>query len=91
MELTREEGRDVVYDDHEDWDTIETDIVGKTRWAVQKNGIFRHVPSGKFYSICWEIGATEYQDVQAFEYDEPELFEVHQVERTVKVWEKVKK
>jgi hypothetical protein len=53
-------------------------------------GIFKHIASEKFYRLCWSVGATEQQDEQPFEYDEPEPVEVEQVEELIKVWKTVK-
>jgi hypothetical protein len=89
VKLTKEEARDVVWEDHEDWETIEEDICSNSRWAIHMRGIFKHVPSGKFYELHWDKGATEYQEQQPFEYTDPDLIEVHQVEKVVKVWETV--
>lgn len=89
IKLTQEEGRMVVYNDHEDWETIETNAVDQSRWSVHYEGVFKHISSGKFYSLFWSKGATEMQDEQPFEYDKPNPAEVKQVERVIKVWEAV--
>lgn len=89
MKLTREEARLVVGDDHDDWITVETKIVDNSRWSITHEGIFQHGPTGKFYQMSYSVGATEQQDERPFEYYDPEPVEVHQVEKLVKVWEKV--
>ena len=89
MELSREEAQDIVWGDHKDWEEIETEIVDTSRWSVHHEGIFKHISSGKFYSLSWSTGATEMQDEAPFEYTDPEPIEVHQVEKVVKVWEAV--
>ena len=76
MKLTKAEGRDIVYGDHPDWVCYEKDIVDTSRWSIQYNGVFLHKPSGKHYRLYWQIGATEQQDEQAFEYDDPAPVEV---------------
>jgi hypothetical protein len=87
MKLTKEEGRDIVWNDHEDWEEIESETDGNNRWSIFHTGVFKHKPSGKFYSLNWSVGATETQDQQAFEYEDPKPVEVKQVEKVVKVWE----
>lgn len=64
------------------------EIVGHSRWAVQHELIFAH--DGKFYRTHYQRGATESQDDRPWEYEPTvECEEVHQVEKLVKVWEKV--
>lgn len=87
MEISREEARNMVYEDHEDWVKIEEIPIKQSRWSVLYEGIFQHLPTGKFYQTSWRVGATEMQDESPFEYDDPELTEVRQVEKLVKVWE----
>ena len=89
MKLTQEEGNEVVWEDSEDWVKIESNIVDQRRWVTVHEGIFEHIPSGKFYQMSWECGSTEQQYQKPFEYNDPELTEVHQVEKTIKVWESI--
>lgn len=87
MKLTKEEGRSIVYDDHEDWTKIEETTEGTGRWSIHYSGVFRYKCNGKYYCLTWSVGATEGQDERPFDYEDPELREVKQVEKTVKVWE----
>lgn len=89
MKLTGKEGRSVVCQDHEDWETVEEKVIETDRWSIMYDGIFKHLPSGKYYSMYWSVGATEQQDGIPFKYESPQLVEVHQVEKLVKVWETV--
>lgn len=89
MELTKEDGRSIVYDCHEDWQPVEDDIIESTRWSILHKGVFKHIPTNKYYVLYWSVGATEYQDERPFECEEPKPIEVQQVEKTVKVWENV--
>lgn len=91
MELTQEDGRDVVWGCHPDWVTVEEQITDTSRWSIHHSGVFHHIPSNKYYSMWWSTGATEYQDEQAFDGYDPEPVEVEQVEKVVKVWQKVEK
>lgn len=87
MELTNQEARDIVYDDHEDWEEVESNIVDSSRWSIQYVGVFKHLPTNKYYSLDWQVGATEQQEERPFEYTDPAPAEVKQVEKLVKVWE----
>lgn len=89
MQLTREEAAEIVDGDLDDWKTVETHIIDKSRWSIIEEGIFEHIPSGKFYQMSWSFGATEQQDESPFEHYDPEPVEVHQIEKMVKVWEEV--
>ncbi len=72
-----------------DGDVIEDNMVDHSRWAVGHEVIFRW-KDGKTYRAYYRHGATESQDERAWEYeDEVECTEVHQVEKTIKVWEAV--
>lgn len=84
MKLTAEEAREVVWDDHEDFTTIEKEITDTSRWSIQYEGVFKHEPTGKFYSADWSVGATEQQDESPFEYEtEVEFTEVAPQEITI--------
>ena len=88
MILTKREGREVVYGDDEDWETVVTEIIEHSRWTVMHEGVFKHKPTNKFYRLYWSVGATEQQDEQAFEYDDPNPIEV--IEKQVMKTEWVK-
>lgn len=90
MKLTKEEGRELLQEDLDEWETVESQITYTSRWSIHHEGIFKHVPSNKYYSMCWSVGATEQQDEQAFEYDDPELTEVEPYDKIVKAWRPVK-
>jgi len=88
LTLPVEEARRVVWDDHPDWEEIQKEMVSQQRWEIHYKGVFKHKPSGKFYSVGWALGATEEQDVQAFQYHKEVGFtEVKPVEKTVTVYE----
>lgn len=90
MKLTAEEGRMIIWGDHEDWVTVvEEKCIDQSRWSLIYEGVFKHLPSNKYYSLVWSVGATEQQDERPFEYVNPEPVEVRAVEKTVTVWEAV--
>jgi hypothetical protein len=90
MKLSKEEGRLVVYGDHEDWVTVKEEILETTRWSVLNLGVFMHIPTATHYEISWSVGATEYQYEPPFDCYEPELYEVEETEQVVTVWERVR-
>lgn len=87
MKITGDEAREMVYDDHEDFEEVESSIIDTSRWSIIHEGVFKHIPTGKFYQTSWSTGATEMQDESPFEYEsEVELEEVEQQEVTVIKW-----
>ena len=88
MKLTIEQAQNIVYGYSAEFELIESNISGKTRWSIIKEGVFKHIDSGKHYSVNWREGATEMQDEEPFESSsEPiELKEVVQKDVVKKVW-----
>lgn len=83
MILSSEDGRMVVYGDHDDYQTISEEIYGQGRWSIRKSGIFKRLSDGTFWMADWSEGATEYQDKSPFEYNDAEFFQVEPKEVTV--------
>ena len=90
MKLTAQEARQVVGDDSFDFELIESEIVDTSRWSVHKEGIFKHIKTGKFYRFEWSEGATEMQEEMPYEYEtEVEPEEVEQVEVKSFIWKAI--
>jgi len=60
--------KDIVWDDHDEYEVIENDMVDKSRWSVHYEVVFKELATGKFYSVGYSRGATEYQD-EGCEFD----------------------
>ena len=88
MKLTREQGREIVRNEHFDWIQVgEETITGQRRWVTEIEAIFKHAPTGKHYLFDWERGSTESQDdTEPFEYDDPHPVEVELREVTKMEW-----
>ena len=93
MKLTKEDGNAIVWGDHDGWEEVDGTVLREKegRWMLGCEGVFKHLESGKYYKFYWAEGATEDQECDPYEFDEPNPIEVHQVEKTVKVWEAVEK
>lgn len=90
MKLKADEARKIVYGYHEEWETIQEKIAHHGRWAIKKTGVFQQTETGLFYRFRWEIGATEHQDKEPFEYvDEYEPQLVVPVEKKIIEYEAV--
>ena len=88
LRLTPDEGRRIVWNDHDDFETVETNIVDVTRWSIIYENIYKQKSSGKFFETSYSVGATEYQDERPYEYDGEAVFEeVFPVEKLVTVYE----
>lgn len=87
MNLTAEEARLIIYGDTSEWDEIERNTTDTSRWSVYFEGVFKHIPSGKHYTVDWSEGATEMQDEAPFKYAKDVAFtEVELKEVTIKKW-----
>ena len=60
---------------------IERELHDLTRWGVIYREILGH--SGRFYETFYEVGATEMQDMEPYEYEDDaiQLAEVYPVEK----------
>jgi len=88
LKLTPDEGRNVVWNDHDDFETVKTEIVDVTRWSLIYENIYKQKSSGKFFKTSYRVGATEYQDERPYEYLTEAVFEeVFPVEKLVTVYE----
>ncbi len=88
MKLTREQGNAIVWDDDENWEPVEgtEKPLEQRRWVTRYSQIFKHVPTGKFYKLYYELGSTEEQHQQPFEYADPNPIEVELKDVMVKKW-----
>ena len=90
MKLTGDEAREIVWKCNKDWKQIEYDLVDNDRWSLHYEGIFKHIPTEKYYKLQWSVGATEYQDEKPFQYTKEVIpIEVHKVKKTIEAWEPI--
>ena len=80
--LTSEQGRDIVYGDDSNFVTIEDKIVRTKRWSIVCEIVVQRKTDGKYFKDVYQIGATEMQDEQPYEYSEPNFTEVFPVTKT---------
>ena len=86
MKLSKTEAEDIVYEEHEYWIKIEEKIVGQSRWTTNYSGIFKHIPSERFFKVWYSRGSTEYQETDLFCNDEVEFIEVELKEVLITQW-----
>lgn len=89
MKLPVDEVQMIVDGDHETAEVVVKELVGKSRWSTRHRLVFSL--NEKFYEVAYQLGATEYQDVEPFGYeDEVECHEVERYEKTVVDYRRVK-
>ena len=86
LKLLPEEGRRIIYGDHEDFEIIETKLVGNGRWSIDYEIIVQR-KDGKFFKSSYSEGATESQDERAYEWGDALFDEVFKTEKKVTVYE----
>jgi hypothetical protein len=88
MELSREDARQVIWDEHPDWSMAPDTkrLVDHRRWYVIYEAVFCHKPTNLHYRLQWPIPATESQEMDAFEYSDPEPVLVEQKEVIALAW-----
>jgi hypothetical protein len=53
IQISTEDLRDIVYDDHEDWQEVESSVDGHWRHGTEHTGVFRRLIDGKFFRMDW--------------------------------------
>ncbi len=74
--LTKEQARDIVYDDNLEFETVSDEMIEKSRWSILNSIIIKRISDGALFRGSYRVGATEQQDERPFEYDEPDFHEV---------------
>lgn len=87
LNLTSEQGRDIVYGDDSNFVIVEDRIVGTRRWSVVYEIVVQRKTDGKYFKDNYRRGATEMQDESPYEYSEPNFTEVYPVTKTYIVYE----
>ena len=90
LTITKEEAREVIWEDHDDFDLVRDDLVDTSRWSEIHDVVIKRLSDGKFFMDSYSVGATEVQDERPWEYSDPNFVEVVPVEKTVIVYEEVK-
>lgn len=65
MNIDNDTFREILWDDHEDFETVtDTKIEDQSRWSIYKSCVYKQKSTGKFFEAYWGEGATEIQDGQ---------------------------
>jgi len=91
MKFKKKDLQELVFDESELLVKVEENMVEQRRWVTAYECIFQDTTTKKCYQTNYDMGSTEYQESEPFEYDKDEIecVEVYQIEQLVKVWRKV--
>lgn len=87
LKLTPEQGREIVYEDTDDFKTIQYSVINVSRWSLINEIIVQRLSDDKFFKSSFSVGTTELQDERPYEYSEAIFEEVLPVEKTIIVYE----
>ena len=59
LEFDAETCRQIVYEDHEDFEVVSDEITDNSRWSIIHMVIVMQVSTGKFFRSFYSVGATE--------------------------------
>jgi hypothetical protein len=87
MKFKKQFLQDMLWEDVEGAEVIHSEIVGKSRWSLNHEAIFKY--EDKFYRTYYNTAATEQQDERPYEFDDDEIEceEVVPVEKIITVYE----
>lgn len=85
--LTKDEARNIVWEDSKEFKTISNEIVDTRRWSNVHDIVIQRLSDGKYFADGYSVGATEMQDESPYEYSDPDFTEVFPVEKTIIVFE----
>lgn len=83
LKLDSEAGRDVVYGDTDDFETVEKEILSTSRWSINSRIVVKRKSDGLFFESTYSEGATEQQDESPYEYGDALFTQVMPLEKTV--------
>ncbi len=86
LTLTGEEGKRIVFEDHEDFRVVYDNIDGQSRWSITHEIVVKRVSDGKFFMSYYSTGATESQDESPYEYGDAEFKEVFPMQETITMY-----
>lgn len=88
LDIIAQDARELIQGEILDGLEIVEDIqIGRQRWCIVHRIVVKRVSDGKFFSSKYNEPATESQEWNNWEYDEPNFTEVFPVEKTVIVYE----
>lgn len=74
--LTKDQARDILSDDQDEYQIIEDKVVSNQRWSTYNRLVIQRISDGRFFATYYSAGATEQQEERPWEYEEPNFREV---------------
>ena len=87
LKFDAQEAREIIANDHTDFKVVQSTLLSHSRWSLHYETIVQRFSDGKYFSTCYQVGATEQQDERPYEYETPHFKEVFPTEKTVTVYE----
>lgn len=87
LKLDSDQGREIIYGDHEDFETIEKQIVSTGRWSIHSRIVVKRISDGLFFESSYSEGATEQQDEAPYEYGDAVFKQVLPLRKTITYYE----
>lgn len=77
--FSKDELKETLYGDSDTLESVQDKAIGSSRWTEHREMVFRERGTDNFYSVTYEQGLTEQQDIYPFQ-DDPDDIECPQVE-----------
>lgn len=88
IELNQEEAQALCYDDSEDFEFVEGGNWVQERKCQFRTCIYKHIPTGKYYSTVWSRSGSYHTDwYYSWEDEGAELVEVEKREKVITIVE----
>ena len=80
--LTKDDLKKIIWGGHPNYkDIVKKSVCDRNRWCLYYEKVVQH-KSGRYYSLNWVVGATEYQECDL----DPEITEVFPKEVTTTIY-----
>lgn len=87
LKMTKEQARQILWEDTDDFIIIQDEQVDSTRWSAHHDLVVQRKEDSKFFRAGYSVGLTEQQDERPWEYeDEVEFVEVTPSTKTITVY-----
>jgi hypothetical protein len=80
IEISKKTAQELVWEGESDGFTVVKKVItAHSRWAILYMLVFRRNDDGQLFGADYRVGATEYQDEEPFQYQDPvKCFEVEE-------------
>ena len=81
IEISKETAQELVWEGSSGGFTVVKKVItGHSRWSILNMLVFRRDDDGQLFGADYSTGATEYQDEEPFQYQDPvKCFDVEEV------------